>query len=63
MMMTSDKVNEASLGQVGCYLISLTPGEAYISSWRDPLRRRNSMAEKSLLSTLMFFSNSVLHPD
>lgn len=43
------------------YLISLTPGEAYVSSWRDPLRKRNSIAEKSLLSTLMFFSNSVLH--
>lgn len=42
------------------FLMSLTPGDAYISSWRRPLRSRNSIAEKSLLSRLMLFSNSSL---
>lgn len=40
--------------------MSLTPGDKYISSWRRPLRSRNSTAAKSLLSILMFLSNSFL---
>jgi hypothetical protein len=40
--------------------MSLTPGDEYISSCRRPFRSKNSMAAKSLLSTLMFLSNSLL---
>lgn len=36
------------------------PGEAYISSWRWPLRRRYSMAPKSFLFTERCFWNSAL---
>lgn len=42
------------------HLMSFTPGDEYISSCLRPLRRRNSMAAKSRLSILMFFSNSRL---
>ena len=44
----------------GRHLMSFTPGDEYISSCLRPLRRRNSMAAKSRLSILMFFSNSRL---
>lgn len=60
---------DASLGRVGVgirlslcsrYRISLIPGLEYMSSCLCPFLSRNSMAEKSFLSILMFLSNSFL---
>ena len=38
------------------------PGEAYISNWRWPLRRRYSIVLKSFLLTERCFWNSALEP-
>lgn len=42
------------------YRISLMPGLEYISNCLCPFLSRNSIAEKSFLSILMFLSNSFL---
>lgn len=44
------------------HLMSLIPGDEYISSCRCPLLMRYSMALKSFLSRPIAFSNSVLQP-
>ena len=62
LAMTSQIVvyNGAWKKRPGAYLMSLTPGDEYISSWRRPFRNKNSTAAKSRLSIFVFFSNSFL---